>query len=277
MIKTHRRQKKGTQPRGAGSARGGPPRGAGSAPVAPASGHRRELPVPRFEQPDDVTCGPTCLRQIFHYYGEKSSFLDILSVTQRNPDGGTLAVYLALAALRLGYRAALYPYHLRIFDPTWFELPRRFLKRKLEQRAAVVQEPKLKAATRAYEEFLEQGGRIEFAELMPQLLVRILERRHPVLCGLSSTYLYRRSRERPEDNEDDDVRGEPTGHFVVISGYSSGGKSFFVRDPSSHAPFGPSGRYVVPAQRLINSILLGDATHDAVLLELWPPKSKGPS
>jgi hypothetical protein len=27
---------------------------------------------------------------------------------------------------------------------------------------------------------------------------------------------------------------------------------------------------VVDAQRLINSILLGDATYDAVLLELWP-------
>jgi hypothetical protein len=27
---------------------------------------------------------------------------------------------------------------------------------------------------------------------------------------------------------------------------------------------------VVDAQRLINAILLGDATYDAVLLELWP-------
>jgi hypothetical protein len=231
--------------------------------------------VPRFEQPDDLTCGPTCLRQVFHFYDQKASFPEILSVTQRNPDGGTLAVYLGLASLRFGYRAALYPYHLRIFDPTWFELPRQMLKRKLEQRQAVVADPKLKAATRAHVEFLDQGGRIEFAELTPQLLVRILDRRHPVLCGLSSTYLYRQARERPEDNVDDDVHGEPMGHFVVVSGYSGGGKSFMVRDPSGHAPFSPSGRYVVPAQRLINSILLGALTLDAVLLELWPPKPQG--
>jgi hypothetical protein len=30
----------------------------------------------------------------------------------------------------------------------------------------------------------------------------------------------------------------------------------------------------VDAQRLVNSILLGDLTYDAVLLELWPGESR---
>ncbi|MEZ5392858.1 MAG: hypothetical protein R2724_08265 [Bryobacterales bacterium] len=27
------------------------------------------LRVPRFKQPDDVTCGPTCLKQVFGFHG----------------------------------------------------------------------------------------------------------------------------------------------------------------------------------------------------------------
>src|SRR5262249_20804004 len=159
-------------------------------------------------------------------------------------DGGTLAVYLGLAALRFGYSAALYPNDLRIFDPTWFELPRRQLKHKLELRADAMAEPKLKSACQAHVDFLREGGRIEFAELSPRLLIRILDRLRPVICGLSSTYLYRRMRERPDDMEDDDILGEPTGHFVVVNGYSNGGKSFMVRDPSNDVPFSARGRYV---------------------------------
>jgi hypothetical protein len=127
----------------------------------------------------------------------------------------------------------------------------------------------------AWIQFLGEGGRVEFAELSPVLLGSILERGHPILCGLSATWLYRQCRERPHDNEWDDVIGDPCGHFVVICGYSGAGRRFMVRDPSSHVPFSPDGRYVVPAQRLINAILLGDVTQDAVLLELWPKNPIG--
>ena len=118
--------------------------------------------------------------------------------------------------------------------------------------------------------FLNEGGRVEFAELSPELLTSILNRGHPIVCGLSATWLYRTPRERPDDNDWDDIAGDPCGHFVVICGYSGGGRRFMVRDPSMHVPFSPDGRYVVPFQRLINAILLGDVTQDAVLLELWP-------
>src|SRR5690606_27975392 len=67
----------------------GPPRRGPAAAVVddrrPARGHARgardrhgyrelslsvELSVPRFAQPDDVTCGPTCLRQVLSFYGD---------------------------------------------------------------------------------------------------------------------------------------------------------------------------------------------------------------
>jgi len=97
-----------------------------------------------------------------------------------------------------------------------------------------------------------------------------------VLAGLSATYLYRYSRERwdalTSRPTDDDVRGEPTGHFVVISGYEQWGRRLVVRDPFEHVPNSDDGRLLVDAERLTNAILLGDVTYDAVLLEVWPAR-----
>ena len=75
----------------------------------------------------------------------------------------------------------------------------------------------------------------------------------------------------------DDVRGEPTGHFIVIAGYEQWGRRFSLRDPSAHVPHpeGGDGRQVVDAQSLINAILLGDLTYDAVLLEIWRADREG--
>lgn len=243
-------------------------------PPTGADFERIELDVPRFAQPDDVTCGPTCLMQLYSYYHDFRPFDAIHGDTPTNPDGGTFAVYLGLTALRHGYRATLYPWDLRVFDPSWFELSQRSLAAKLLARAAHVTNPAVKRAATAWHQFIAEGGRIEFAELSPDLIVGALDRGHPILCGLSATWLYRQTRERPDDNEWDDIQGDPTGHFVVVCGYSGAGKRFMVRDPSSHVPFSNNGRYVVPARRLINAILLGDVTQDAVLLEIWPRKKK---
>ncbi len=232
-----------------------------------------ELPVERFTQPDDVTCGPTCLRKVYHYFGLDLPLEEVIADIDRNEDGGTLAVFLGLAALKRGFEARIYSYDLRIFDPTWSTLSPSDLERKLALRLPHLRTPKAKRAGKACLEFLSEGGHFRFEELTPALLTRIIDRDHPVLAGLSATYLYRFPRERhdPETHRlvDDDVAGDPTGHFVVVTGYEQWGRRFIVRDPSAHVPQTRDGRLIVDAQRLINSILLGDLTYDAVLLELW--------
>ncbi len=212
--------------------------------------------------------------QVYRYYEDSRPFTEILEATPRNPDGGTLAVYLGISALKSGYRATLYPFDLRVFDPSWFDLGVRDLCDKLRARKECSSKVRLRTSIEAWIQFLEAGGKVQFGELSPELLVEILDRGHPILSGLSATWLYRQTRERPDDNEADDLRGDPAGHFVVVCGYSAGGKRFMVRDPSSHVPFSRNGRYVVPAQRLINAILLGDVTQDAVLLELSPERGR---
>jgi hypothetical protein len=224
------------------------------------------LDVQRFLQPDDLTCGPTCLTQVYRYYGYEKPLREVIGETERNPDGGTLAVFLGNSALANGFRATIYSYNLRVFDPTWRNLGRAQLVRKLEKRLHAVESVRLRRAVSAYIEYVRAGGAVRFTELSKSLLIGILQRGRPILCGLSATYLYRRKREF--HNRYDDIQGMPVGHFVVICGYYPKTDRFVVRDPATHIPFSRSGRYSVDAERLIAAILLGDVTYDADLLVL---------
>lgn len=227
------------------------------------------LDVVRLGQPDEVTCGPTSLLQLYRFYGHDPELAQVIAETRRNPDGGTLAVYLGLSALGNGFSPAIYSYNLRIFDPTWRRLWPAELCAKLRLRSEWVESERMRRIILAYAEFIERGGEMRFTDLDRELLVGLLNSGQPILTGLSATYLYGIPRELEE--QEDDVRGEPVGHFVVISGYDAQREEFVVCDPSVHTPFSPSGRYAVAAERLIASILLGGTTDDAVLLVLGPP------
>ena len=66
-----------------------------------------QLKVERILQPDEVTCGPTCLRKVYAFYGDIVGMPAVLGALDRNEDGGTLAVFLAIAALKAAGRSAL--------------------------------------------------------------------------------------------------------------------------------------------------------------------------
>jgi hypothetical protein len=106
---------------------------------------------------------------------------------------------------------------------------------------------------------------------------RFLGRGVPIMTGLSATYLYREPREIPETGAADDVRGEPAGHFVVLSGYDRNTKLVDVADPYEWNPLGGQRYYSVDLNRLIGAVLLGSLTYDANLLVIevsrrrrWP-------
>lgn len=231
------------------------------------------LPVERRPQPDDFTCGPTSLWQVYRYYGLEVELEEVITETRRNPDGGTLAVYLGLAALRRGFSPTLYPYSLRVFDPTWRTLPFDALVDKLRARAEFVRSKRLSDVILSWVDFMLKGGQVRFRDFGRDLFVELLGEGRPILTGLSATYLYQTPRERNE--EYDDVRGEPVGHFVVVSGYDPERDELILCDPSTHIPFDhEAGRYPVKTDRLIRSILLGLYTYDAVLMVLEPPAAR---
>ena len=73
-------------------------------------------------QPDDYTCGATCLHSIYRYYGDRIELDDVINDVEHLDEGGTLGVFLGAHALRRGYKVSLYSYNLQVFDPTWHSL-----------------------------------------------------------------------------------------------------------------------------------------------------------
>ena len=84
-------------------------------------------------QPDNTTCGPTCLHAIYRYYHDSIPLQTVAEEVPNIPEGGTLDVYLACHALRRGYKTTIFPYNLQIFDPTWSDIPSKEIAAKIAQ------------------------------------------------------------------------------------------------------------------------------------------------
>ena len=222
-------------------------------------------------QPDDATCGPTCLHAVYRYYDDDITLKQVMEDVTELESGGTLAVMLGLHALKRGYKAKLFTYNLQLFDPTWFADGVN-LRRKMSAQARVKSNPKLHTATRANLEFLERGGEMRLEDMEPSLLYRYLNRSIPILTGLSATYLYRTARERGWDDEYDDVRGETSGHFVVLCGYDRQKREILIADPLQGLRNNRERKYPVSVYRLICAIMLGVLTYDGNLLIIEPHK-----
>jgi hypothetical protein len=239
-------------------------------------------------QPDDTTCGPTCLHAVYRFYGDAVSLQDVIDTAPIIPSEqgsrGTLAVMLGCHALRRGYRARLFTFNLKVFDPTWFPVTSdrpgdsATLREKLRAQFAAKDpgDPRLALATGSYIEFLDRGGEIWLRDLSSTLLSKFLRRGRPVLTGLSATYLYRCAREFGPADDYDDIRGEPAGHFVILCGYDADTRCVQVADPMRDNPAYNSLVYDVPIARLVGAIMLGVLTYDANMLVIEPPETHEP-
>lgn len=228
---------------------------------------------PRIEaQPDTTTCGPTCLHALYRHFGDAVELGEVIDTIHRLDHGGTLDVFLADHALTRGYSAEIYTYNLEVFDPTWFE-GKVDLAERLRAQAAAKNDAKLSTATTGYLDFLAAGGKLRFTDLTRTLIRRLLRDGHPVLTGLSATYLYRSMREWGPDDADDDIRGLPVGHFVLLTDYDRTTREVGIADPMAGNPHGAQ-TYRVHIDRVIGAILLGSLTYDANLVVLRPARQK---
>jgi hypothetical protein len=222
-------------------------------------------------QPDETTCGPTCLHAVYRYYNEHLELPEVIEATEQLDAGGTLAVFLAVDALRRGYMSTIYTYNLQMFDPSWFTQPDTDIAERLRQQAESRKNPKLRHATEGYLEFLRLGGKLRFADLTTRLIRGILRRNLPILTGLSSTYLYRARRTFGPNDVPDDIRGAPDGHFVVLCGYHRQDRTVLIADPYLPNPVARGELfYSINIDRVICAILLGVLTYDANLLVIQP-------
>jgi hypothetical protein len=134
-------------------------------------------------QPDDTTCGPTCLHAVYRFWGDEMALDRVIQEVVPLETQGTLAVLLASHALKRGYRATIYTYNLHVFDPSWFSERAVDLAERLRAQARVKRDRKLRFATDAYLEFLSLGGRLRFRELSLDLIREHLKRGRPILTG----------------------------------------------------------------------------------------------
>ncbi|MDZ7692531.1 MAG: C39 family peptidase [Balneolaceae bacterium] len=229
------------------------------------------IPISILSQPDETTCGPTCLHTIYQFYGDEISLETIINEVPKLAEGGTLGAWLATHALRRGYKAEIYSYNLNLFDPSWFGHEAFFVKNKLLKQVEVKPDAKLQEATRAYVEFLDLGGKLNFETLSRSLIRGFLNRNIPILTGLSATYLYQSKREYGIHCEYDDLRGKPSGHFMVLHGYHKKSKTVSVADPLQANPLAQGAQYYeVDIDRVINAILLGIITYDGNMIIIQP-------
>lgn len=222
-------------------------------------------------QPDPTTCGPTCLQAVYRYFGDFVPLSEVISDVPELSGGGTLAVHLACHALKRGYRTTIFPYNLKIFDPTWAGVTGKEIVSKLQHQLALKQGvPGIGIETDAYLAYLALGGELRFEVMRPSLIRRYLKRSLPILAGLSATYLYDSPREYDIGAGPvyDDVQGYPAGHFVVLSGYDVRSRRVEVADP-----YTPERHYAVDVYRLICSIMLGILTYDGNLLVIEKRKN----
>jgi hypothetical protein len=217
-------------------------------------------------QPDEVTCGPTCLHAMYCYYEDKIPLKQVVGEVKSLKSGGTLAVMLGNHALKRGYKATIYSYNWNVFDPSWKEyssnkivsMLRKQMRYKFKKRKLVI-------ASKAYIRFLEAGGKVCFDEMSDELIKKYLTRQTPVLTGLSATHLYQTPREIGATNKYHSIKGEPAGHFVIVNGYDDRAKCAYIADPMNPNPL-KSQYYSVDFNRLVNSIMLGIVTYDSNML-----------
>ncbi len=232
------------------------------------------IEVPIRPQPDETTCGPTCLHSIYEYYEGTVGLSSVIRDVDQLTEGGTLGSLLAVDALKRGYDATIYTYNLQVFDPTWFDLEPEEMKLRMKEQITFKDNEKLRTETEAYYQFLKLGGTLKFEDLRSTILRRYLKKNQPIIAGLSATYLYKSMREYGPDQDYDDIRGEPTGHFVVLHGYNRDTRMVSIADPLMSNPMSEGQFYEVKIDRVINAILLGIVTYDANLIIITPKKLK---
>ena len=191
-------------------------------------------------QPNETTCGPTCLHAIYDYYEDAVPLEQVIAETPMIDNGGTYAPFLGCHALKRGYTATMYTWDLMMFDPSWFAAGAPPMVDRLTQQAELKSDPRVQRRIARVSRIRRTRRRRSVSAISPR---RSCAASCAAACrcsrDFSSTYLYRMRREFGPNDKPDDLRGEPAGHFVVLSGYHRQDRLVRVRIRISPIPYRP--------------------------------------
>jgi hypothetical protein len=234
---------------------------------------QKSLKVSILPQPDEESCGATCLHAVYQFFQYQVPLAEVVGSVVKIDSGGTLIPFLGQHALAQGFASTIVPFDVRVFDPSWKRCSPKDLRDRLLQSAERRPDAKTSLAVRAYAEFLSAGGEIRFDEPRCELLQDYLLKGFPIISGVSATYLYQSKRETEElgDIGYNDLLGQPRGHFVVIEGFDGKMDTVSVADPQYRNPRSPGCQHLdYPCPHFLNSVLMGSITFDAAFLIVQP-------
>lgn len=235
----------------------------------------KEIPFEITPQPNDVVCGPSCLHAVYRFHGDSIPVEQVIREVPQIETGGTLAAFLGIHALKRGYAATIYTADLQLFDPSWFEPGAPPMRERMIAQMKAKPDRKLRMATQAYLEFVDNGGELRMQDIKLELFAALLDQGTPIITALCETWLYRCKRERVSDGVLDDAAGLPSGHFVIVHGIDTVNRRAKVADPHVQQPFPTTHFYEVDIDRLIGAVMLGIMTYDAKLLIVRPKNGMG--
>lgn len=151
---------------------------------------------------------------------------------------GTFMPYLGLYAMNAGFKSTITTHNINVFDPTWFKLSTKEINSKLERRSKEKDVPhEYQKESVAYSKYLAAGGGLKFDYIRPELLIKNLDQKKPIILDVCSTMLHIKHRKNRVADEYSDVSGMPMYHAIVVSGFVKGQSAkddkFIIVDPSS--------------------------------------------
>lgn len=231
-------------------------------------------PIARIPQQEEADCVQACAAQILSHFGTKKSVSEIKAevpvfVDSHGTKLGTSIGHVAVYFLSLGFEVTLHTSDVVLFDTTWKQLSKQELVARLQDRAAnlthaIYGRDAIQAITDGFVQFLQRGGMLVQAVVDEKYLVQLLTE-GPVYAVVNYQFLYDKPKYRfvGDTLEDDPVRGDPSTHAVLITGYKNG--LFCLLDPN--AEFQVAEQWVA-ASKLIASYYLADVNLDPILITL---------
>jgi len=202
-----------------------------------------KLDIPRTLQ-GPSSCGHSSLLQVLAYYGTNLELKEVVKeISNCEVDElklGASECELGMFAIKRGFKSTVVSLDVRRFDATWFELSSEELKKKLELRSEFLHKlsPEdikegqgtqyLDNVTKYYSEYLEKEGKVKFLPISKELIKKYIDNKIPVIALVSSQLYFKKARKY--NGEFDDIKGKPTGHWIVVSGYDE--NNFIITDPA---------------------------------------------
>ncbi len=232
----------------------------------------------QFVKQGESECVQASAAQILAFYGIRKTIEEIKNEVPplRSKDGeliGTLWAHIALYFLELGFNVTFHTTDVVIFDRRWKNLSNKELLKKLEQRQPHLTHgfygrEILDAYFDGYTRFIKKGGIVQLPIVTSDYLYGLLKK-GPILASVDYQFLNDVSKWSYMAETDrwveDDIKGIPLTHAIIISGYRDG--VYTIVDPD----FRYGGVRTIPADHLLGAFYLAQFSFDNMLITLSPP------